>query len=409
MIGIYLIEIISFIAFIIGILVFILPFTTINNLLLLFIYGVTISFLSAYLMKKNKKYIFINLFILLPIILFKTESSSIFILILTFAIIFYIKNSFGKISHGIIIRQFKISLSLMSFLLFSSPLIGNHITFYPLSLPFFTIYFVSTIMLSRSLRNIENQGNIKKINIINTKYSILLIILTFLLSLKKLRSIISKSLKVINNFLVDIVLKVFYWPIVGLAYLGEKFINWIISLSGEKTGVEEFVEGQKDFTELFTEAFKDLPPVSISIGNIIYFLLKFLTITFIIYIIIKIFKRQSLRRREEDYYIEEREFIKTKKEKKPNKFLSFIKPKNNEELVRYYYRKYLLKCEKEEIPIDISDTTLDVNNKSKKNFNKKAIDKLRDVYIKVRYGEKIVNRNVLKQYKENYRKISDIK
>ena len=111
---------------------------------------------------------------------------------------------------------------------------------------------------------------------------------------------------------------------------------------------------------------------------------------------------------EQDEYTEEKELILRKEEtaKRAKKdFFNFLKPKNYNEQVRLYYQKYMRKCIDRDVEITEMDTTEEINNKSQIRFDKNIIDDIRNIYIKIRYGEKESTKEIVKEMGEYYKEI----
>lgn len=124
-----------------------------------------------------------------------------------------------------------------------------------------------------------------------------------------------------------------------------------------------------------------------------------------VYIIMKIFKGIVNSENESEEYSEEKEFMVSSKEedkKLKNRILDFMRHRSNDEKIRHYYQKYIKKCIDEDIEINETDTTEEIRDKSKDKFNKTIIDSIRNIYIKIRYGEKEASRETVREMADYY-------
>jgi len=68
--------------------------------------------------------------------------------------------------------------------------------------------------------------------------------------------------------------------------------------------------------------------------------------------------------------------------------------------IRELYRKYLLFCKDKGIDVEKFTTSMDIEKKSATKFKNTETNEMREIYIKIRYGEKDFNRHELKKIKE---------
>ena len=402
MIGIQLLSAISYFSFVFTILCYILPFATVKNFILMYILAVFVGYIGLYLKEKGKHYLFTGALMGIPIIFFREERSLIFVFVLVFSFYYYLKKSAGKNDYGAFVENFKKGLSVFVFLIGISILIGTINLLSKFSAHYMIIYFLSTVVLVRSLRHIQYSKDIERINKLNIRYSILITEISLILSVEEVREAIFHGLKVGYEFFVDIFMKAFSWLFIGVGYIGllfTKIFKWMFQ-RGENKGVKieppEPIEIEEHIEKLAT-----LPPILKTILSIVF---KVLLILLVLYIIVKVLKQNRTGKRVEEEYLEEREFISLEK-KKEKRRRSIFKPKESRELIRYYYKKFLDKCIGKNVPISKADTTFDINKKAEKIYNRGLIDKFRDIYVKTRYGEKKVEDEELAQYMDIYKKM----
>jgi hypothetical protein len=139
-------------------------------------------------------------------------------------------------------------------------------------------------------------------------------------------------------------------------------------------------------------------------------LLWIIFIILLFYIIIKILKKTIDVDRKLEAYEEEKEAIikiKTNENNLIRRLTKMLKPKENNELVRFYYTKYLKLCLKNKINILYSDTSKEINGKAKDSFNNENINILRNIYIKARYGGEEIDDKLLKKFLDYFKKIKN--
>lgn len=400
MLEVILLEIISVVSFSFAILTSILSFTSLSNFFYIFIWTVLVSLVFSIVYEKNK---ISRIFILLisgPLIFFKASSSLYFFLIILVILYFYLTRSLLKGSYRDYSYSFKKSIGFIFILLliFSIPGDLNKSLYY--ILPFIIIYLLSTLILIRTLRHLDSNMDINLVKKINRKYLIIITITSFLVSIDKLRGFVFLNVKNIYNFIVDIFIKILYlilyYPLNILFYYIVKFFNFLLSKFGsyEEIPLGMFGPGINEFT---SEEYlpRDVP-----------FLDNILQIIFLIsicYIIYRIIKKSGERKIKNLDYTVEREFIKGFRDKQIKNRI--FKPKNLQEQIRYYYRKYLFRLKSNDIIIKDSNTSLEINENAKYKYNEGTIDELRDAYVSVRYGDKEVTKEDIKTIEKLYKEI----
>ncbi|MCL2495918.1 MAG: hypothetical protein FWF04_00700, partial [Clostridiales bacterium] len=69
---------------------------------------------------------------------------------------------------------------------------------------------------------------------------------------------------------------------------------------------------------------------------------------------------------------------------------SLFTPRDPRLAVRHHYRQFLKMCAEKGCPPEKGDTSKDINAKNKTNFSEKSITRLRELYIKARYSEHVI-------------------
>lgn len=403
MIGLKILDIIMKNAFIFSILTYAIPYNTLGNYSIVFVMSIFTTYLGFFLKEKNKFYYIVGLLLLPGFFFLRGDGSIIFLIALIAFVYFIIIRYTGLLSYGHFMDSFKSGFKLYIFIVLLSFITGttsfiNNITGF-----FMVIYFITSVILLRSLRHLENNQNMDRINKQNILYSILIMAFSVIFTIEGFLQFIVNGIKYIYNLLADLFFKAFYWLFMAAGYISMLLVEFFKKVfRGREVKPEEAKENTDDIMEILkNKKPKEIPPI---LTLIIDWTIRVLIIALIIYIIVKIFKRSVSKIHVKEEYIEESEFIKIK-EKKEKKKRNFFKPREEKEQIRYYYRKFLNRCIKDDIPIFKRDTTEEINKKALNNYNKESLYNLRNTYVKVRYGEKEVDKDIVAGYKKELKKI----
>ena len=398
-----ILDIIIKLSFVFSILTYIIPYNSLSNYSIIFAMSILTVFLGSYIKQKKGPYYLVGLLMIPFYFLFKCDGSTVFITLVIFFIYFFIIRYSDMSTYSCCQDDFRkglivyIVMIIFSYFSMTMPFLNNISGF------FMIIYFVSYVIFIRSIRYMENNQDMELINKQNTIYSIVVLGLSILLTMDKVVNALGHGVKWLYNFLIDLFLKIFYWLLIGAGYITMYIIDFFKKLFGDSQmppeEIEQNAEGMWEVAKN-KEGIK-IPPIILDIIDLV---IRILLISLVIYAIVKIFKKAATREKVKEEYIEESEFIKTNKDKQ-TKNKRFSLPKNDEEKIRYYYRKFMNKCAKDGVPIVEEDTTADINTKAKNKYEGNTLDYLRDTYIPVRYGGKKVNKETVKEYKKEYKKI----
>lgn len=401
--GIKILDIITKLSFVFSILTYLMPYNNFGKYLVIYVISIVVTYLGYYLKEKNKNYYIIGLLMIPLYFLIKGEGITIFLTLTIFFTYFFVVRYNGISTHGLYIDNFVRGFGIYIFIIVFSLITRTSGFINNLSGLFMILYFISSVVLIRSMRHIENNQNIEKINKQNIIYSIFILVFSVLLTLDKFVHFIGNGIKWAYNFLVDLFLKLFYWVFIGAGYIAMYLTEFLKKLS--RGGQEEppnASEKPQDIMEILKHKKpRELSPI---VSTIISWAIKILIVVFIIYIISKVFKRNMSRKHVKEEYVEESEFINFK-EIREKKNRSIFRPKGEKAQIRYYYGKFLNKCIKDHIPIVEQDTTKDINKKAVNKYESEILNNLRNIYLGVRYGDKDVDKTSVKEYKKNYKKI----
>jgi hypothetical protein len=259
------------------------------------------------------------------------------------------------------------------------------------------IYLLSSIVLIRSIRHLDTNMDSLSIRNSNRKYILAIIGVFIIGTMESFRDILvklaTKTFEAVE-FLVYIVV----YPII-------KFMTWFFGIFEDmESEPEEIIFGESvipDITE--PEVIEGF--VEYTQNN--YLVLKIIAATILFIILIYILYKLLSKTGGKNYigleYTEHREFIKDEK-KKRRRFFGERYPKEPKEQIRYYYRKFLEKLDKEEIAIKKQDTSLDINKKAIDSFGKE-VNHIRALYIDSRYGGKKIGKDEVEKMKELYKNL----
>lgn len=370
-----------------------------ENILLnvfLFIWFVLLIFISYCTKNKDKKYYIIPLLVMCVPVFFIRNISDIllFIIIFAFAVLFILKDNYNLFFSSSK-KEFKKGIFIISFIFIFSFICRDLPRFERVLLPYFLIFLVSTIILSRISR-IHNSS--KQINIINIFYTVIFSFIIFTLCVKNVKNFIFLGIK--NIFL-------------GLGKIIYSLIYLVLKL------LPNNMMPNLDDSEY---EYKYDPLGSLGNGNqtiptnqhITIYILGVIALILLIFIITILIKHLFVNRKSgkliQEEYTEYNEFILNKtlknyKDNLLNKLKNTFSSKNNKEKIRYYYHNYMKECIKKDISLEKSDTSYEINLKSRKTFNDNIINNLRKIYVKIRYSNCNVDDATVTEFIEHYKKL----
>ncbi len=397
MAGIILLEIISIVSFIYSLLLIFFSFASINEIFIIFLWTIIVSYIFALNHKKSKRYQMIMLLFLGPLLFYHSASSIYFLVITAILIYIYMTKSLMKGNYDEYISKLKktyIMYGAVCILALMNRGFYNYINF---SVPFIIIYLMTTIILVRSIRHLESGMDMKKIRQVNYRYIGMISVISFIVTLDNLRTFMFFMIKKTYLFFIDIIMKLLYYPIVIIGGMVNKIISYLMSKAIENGALEQLLGDMLG---------KESPPVE-EMYEIYYSstrtVMKILLIIFIIYIIYKLIIKVGDRSYKGLEYTEEREYIKEPKKKK-RRFSREKYPKELNEQIRYYYRRYLEKLNKKKVEVLKTDTSLDINEKAEEIYEE-GIERIRKIYIDSRYGNGDVDKNMVEEMGSLYKKL----
>jgi len=397
MIDIIILELLAVISLLYSILLMFITFAPNNQIFIIFAWTLLATTVFALISQRYKILEISILLLLLPLIFYNNTIAVYFFLMTTVLIYLYTKKSLlqGRLADYVI--NLKRSLFLyfaaasIRYLVFHN--IGETVG-YASPFPFIIIYFLSTVILIRSIRHLDSGMDIKRIQRTNIIYLIMMTSVLFITTFDAVRT-----------FFISVIVKIpeiIFYPIHLLLtlveILAELLAKW--NNSRETSGLIDQVLTEILPVEIIEEVVEgDYIYIGTSILEKIFMVLLIVAVIFLIYqFIIKVGDRNFAG----VDYTEEREYIRDKKVKK--KWYSRDPfPSDFRSQIRYYYRKYLNKLGRNNVIINVSDTSLEVNIKAEEVFPAGA-ERLRAIYIDSRYGNRDVDlrtvQEIAKMYKE---------
>ena len=390
-----ILEIISITSLLFSIYSNIFNFTNLNNYFLIFVWTVIISNIYGILQFKahNNKIRLILILLLLPITIFKSKSSIYFIILLAFSLYLYLTRRLNSGDHNNYVDSFRNSFFIIIGLLIFS-FIGDFIyRFTDFSIPFLIIYFLSTIIFIRNLRYMHVGMEKEDMRRLNIRYLIFLSMTSIFIAIEELRNFLFGILNSIYNLIIEILIVIFYYPLSLIVLALDKFANWILSLLGMDMD-DEIVAPTMEEMESIVYQVKEHPILDI--------VFKIILLIIILYIAYRLFKNRQSKKKYSHDYIEEREFMQRDEYRERRRF-RLGRPKGYKEQIRFYYKKYLNKLLNKDIKIEKHYTTEDINEFGKERFSYSIIEKIREIYIKVRYGNDEGNSAEVEEIRNLYR------
>lgn len=241
------------------------------------------------------------------------------------------------------------------------------------------VYLVSSIILSRSLRIEETlSDNAERLN---KKINYIILLTSVIISIEKLRQALLRFFILIYDKTIEVFFYLFSWFFIIVAKLFEKLFKGLRIKVGSNG--QEGILQIKDVKRIIENKENKNLFVFYKSMSIIF---QILIILLFIYLIYKIFLRYYNSSKEYAKFKEEREFIGDNLS--INKIFKRIARPTNK--IRLYYQKYLIYINKFK-QLKPSDTTLSIKQMTDSLISPDINEFIRNIYIKERYGEQILN------------------
>ncbi len=326
---------------------------------------------------------------------------SIILIFIGSAIIFFIKKIYVS-EYSNFLNESRNGISVLGVIFLITLLREDFSSKFDALAPFIIIYIVSCVIILRLLRQAKNSTENKTIQRLNYIYSFSILAIAIVFGFESFRSFLFKSIIGLWHLIPNIVYKILYWIIYGVAYVLSIPFEFLLNLLKLRKldlkgmgGVKGMKGVDKDFQSKIDYVFN---------SELFRIVVWVLVISFIVYVIYKIFNKNAIIKHNEQEFEEEKEFISEDDFAAPSflkKISELVKIRNNNESIRFYYQKLLRLCKKKEIEILCSDTSLDVNSKS--GFDINQMSYLRHLYIRVRYGKYIVSDEDYREFVKTFK------
>lgn len=270
------------------------------------------------------------------------------------------------------------------------------------------MYFVSSIILLRTLRYLEHKPEDKNLMSLNIRYALAVLIFSMFLSIPFVRERLFWGVSYIFSFIYFIFITIISVIFIIIGYVIGKIIYFIITFMANRGLIgrssKEIMNINPELNKFLKFLWERRHITSDLLDKIIivsFYILVTVTVILIIYWVMKRFYRTY---KKEENYIEEKEFIFPSLN--PIKVIQNLFGRSNLNPIRDYYRKYLLDSRDMGVDIRYSDTTYDVYKKTSGLFNDDSLKKMRNIYIEVRYGFGKITSELIKEFKKLYKSLN---
>lgn len=393
-----LLELAGVVAFLYSLLSLCISFAPVSEVFLVFIWTVAAAVFSALAARKFRIWELLSLLLLLPLAVYSGRIAVFFILVTAVPVYLYTKTFLLKGSHQSYAGNLKKTalIFLLAAYLRSFPWIPFNGSLSQAT-PFLMVYFLSSIVLIRSIRHLDSGMDMKRIKKANLRYSAMILFLSALTAFEEFRNFILTVIKSIPYLVI--------YPVYWLLLLVGMVFDFLSKVKGDSNSgweppwgnTPEFPEGAAE------EAAEETFSLDFSI---IQTIITILLLVLVIYIFYKILSKAGSRGYHGLEYTEEREYIREQKPKRKRPSRDRF-PGSTAEQIRYYYRRFLDKLARNHVEILPGDTSLDINRKAEAVLAG-GTERIRQIYIESRYGEKEADRGILTEMEKLYRELHEI-
>ncbi|HSP48477.1 MAG TPA: hypothetical protein VLN47_10425 [Clostridiaceae bacterium] len=380
-------------------------------LLVIFLVAITVSFAGTLLRHRSRLWPVVMI-LFVPLLL-NAGSSEAATLILVSAIVslLFIVNERGRLDYFYQIKEFHLIIRGMVLYLAVTILLSGFSILEDRVIQYVIVYVLNTSVLLRILRHDEYLAGNTRNRIYNMRLAAGSLFLSLVLSIESVREFLARAAGVSYTFLADVFFRIVYTPLFLIYTVVDAFFTFIFSrfTPPQTVAPETDTSGVAGMYRNYNEGFE-----IIGTSPYLRFLPGILLLLLISYVLYRLFKRKRAFSYTEGAYSEEREII----EKKGKTGLFSRRDRDS---VRGRYARYLQSLKKE-TPIRPSDTSRDVLSKIQKELVDSASpggvaahegenrsmagesldthERIRNAYVKVRYGEEILTGEEEDAFKE---------
>ncbi|SFN86647.1 hypothetical protein [Proteiniclasticum ruminis] len=355
--------------------------------ILFYAVGISSLFLWRKWRKRPWNLLLIPLLFVFPLLLAFTTERAYFSIAYTGVLYVYYDVRLGILDPKDLSQRFKISYGLLLFLGVTASMAEEVRWILLKNLPFLLLYFFSTILLSVALRHQEAGIDPKKSRNRILLYLLVSILLSAVLGTEEARNLFYTFLQQVGFVLVSLLSYIVYPFAFAFYALFSRLKGFFRPPQfDDSQGAELGEDFQEEFSS-FVENAREYP--------VLRTLLSLLLILAFLYLLYRFLRKKGEKPVEGLEYIEQRESLKEHKVQR-RKTVREKEPDGLYEKLRYRYRTYLLKLRKE-MEIHLYDTAEDVAVRAEEVSSKEHV-KIRKIYQEVRYGERIVTRDLLDDF-----------
>jgi len=403
MLSLALLELISVTALLYSLLLVFVQFASLQVMALFFTWTVIVGMLYFYGHSRAKGVRLSALLLLLPLYFYRSATALIFFLITVPLLLMYLERFLLRGSYDNYVDNFRkvaVVYPVAMFLRWMAPEFGAAINH---SAPFIFTYFLSAILLIRSVRHVEAGMDLQRLQGTNFHYLLTIAAVFLLATLEQVRQLAKQT--------VSGLLSLFFLPVV----LCLRLLGWVLSLLSDWSMGRRLdwlkpreLPGQGNLGEMPPSLVEGAP------SALWEKIIEGLQATFIALLIagaVYILYRLLLRGGREHYqgvdYVEEREFLIRRGPRQQRRIRWWERlPRDPAGQVRFYYRRFLQKLQARQVAIHKADTTLEVQQRAEAVFTHLP-QEIRDIYIASRYGEKAVDVETVKEMERLVRELGE--
>ena len=276
---------------------------------------------------------------------------------------------------GIVISSVLLGLALVSF---------NLAAFERSAAPFILVYLVSSVVILRAAREMATNG---RTSALGRLISVGLVMTATVLCSPPVRRIVLDGLKAGYTFLLGMVMRLLRWFLLAVGAVLAVLIEILTAIARQK-GIRmppseqtpllqelEKLQGRGVLAQFLNSRYPAL------FGQILLLALA-------VYILVRVFRRhRAAAAAGQNGFIETRDAIPRDGKTWRAKFPTLRRrPADPAQAVRFYYGLFLRLCARKDVKIRPSDTSADINDKARAVFAQGTLEKLRRIYVEVRYG-----------------------
>lgn len=379
MLSVIILELLSIISLMYALLLIFLYFAPAQAMAVIFIWTVAVCLFYHVSRKWHSIFRISILLLLVPLLFFNNWIALVFFLITVPSLFVYVDRFLYRGNRSDYVGNLKKAGIVFIIALYLRGILPNLGQAVALAAPYIFVYFLSTILLIRSIRHIEAGMEIRRLQKSNTRYLIFTAGVFLLTAVKDVREFLITVAKKVVDLLflpIQILLRLIEWLNDIYRGIETKFPSKPWTMPGTPDPLGEAPPPM--------EAVEEVVPTFPVAEKVLIALLVAATI-FILY---KLVFKAGERSYQGLSYVEEREYIKKKRKKPKGRFLFRNKPPAEPgELVRYYYRKFLGKLVANNVELSPKNTSQEVQEKAEAVFPLGPAE-IRNIYIPSRYGGK---------------------